>query len=113
MGSGGCSWRTTARARHTGMSRALPLPLHLHLLAQTYELLGIMLFFPCLSIPHPCGHCASVLMAPYNLAKAAVLDSLLSKANLENNRYKKTQRSLIGCDLILRRKGDVIFMLVQ
>jgi hypothetical protein len=55
-------------------------------------------------------------MAPYNLVEVAVLDSLLSKANLENNRYKKTQRgakSLIGCDLILRRQGDVRFMLVQ
>ncbi|AQK85733.1 hypothetical protein Zm00014a_004482 [Zea mays] len=35
---------------------------------------------------------ASVLMVPYDLAEAAVLDSLLSKAKFENNRYKKPQR---------------------
>ncbi|KAG8085488.1 hypothetical protein GUJ93_ZPchr0010g8036 [Zizania palustris] len=35
---------------------------------------------------------ASVLMTPYDLSEAAVLDSLLSKAMFENNRYKKPQR---------------------
>jgi hypothetical protein len=34
----------------------------------------------------------SVLMAPYDLAEAAVLDSLISKAMLENNRYRKPKR---------------------
>ncbi|CAN6342124.1 unnamed protein product [Urochloa humidicola] len=35
---------------------------------------------------------ASVLMAPYDLAEAAVLDSLLTKAKFENNRYTKPKR---------------------
>ncbi|WVZ98433.1 hypothetical protein U9M48_043877 [Paspalum notatum var. saurae] len=35
---------------------------------------------------------ASVLMAPFDLAEAAVLDSLLSKAKFENNRYTKPKR---------------------
>jgi ferredoxin len=35
---------------------------------------------------------ASVLMTPYDLSEAAVLDSLLSKAMFENNRYKKPKR---------------------
>uniref|UniRef100_A0A0D9WG83 J domain-containing protein n=1 Tax=Leersia perrieri TaxID=77586 RepID=A0A0D9WG83_9ORYZ len=35
---------------------------------------------------------ASVLMTPYDLSEAAVLDSLLSKATFENNRYKKPKR---------------------
>ncbi|TVT97791.1 hypothetical protein EJB05_56950, partial [Eragrostis curvula] len=35
---------------------------------------------------------ASVLMAPYDLAEAAVLNSLISKAMFENNRYKKPKR---------------------
>jgi hypothetical protein len=51
------------RRAHRDEQRALPLPLHLHLSAQTYELLGIMFFFPCLSIPHPCGYCANVCAA--------------------------------------------------
>ncbi|KAL6610175.1 hypothetical protein ACP70R_040144 [Stipagrostis hirtigluma subsp. patula] len=35
---------------------------------------------------------ASVLMTPYDLAEAAVLDSLTSKAMFENNRYRKPKR---------------------
>ncbi|KAK3135682.1 hypothetical protein QOZ80_5BG0422130 [Eleusine coracana subsp. coracana] len=35
---------------------------------------------------------ASVLMPPYDLAEAAVLDSLISKALFENNRYRKPKR---------------------
>ncbi|EES18189.1 hypothetical protein BDA96_09G135800 [Sorghum bicolor] len=35
---------------------------------------------------------ASVLMPPYDIAEAAVLDSLLSKAKFENNRYRKPKR---------------------
>ncbi|KAF8719844.1 hypothetical protein HU200_024603 [Digitaria exilis] len=35
---------------------------------------------------------ASVLMAPYDLAEAAVLDSLLTKARFENNRYMNPKR---------------------
>jgi hypothetical protein len=31
-------------------------------------------------------------MPPYDLAEAAVLDSLLSKAKFENNRYRKPKR---------------------
>jgi len=34
----------------------------------------------------------SVLMPPYDIAEAAVLDSLLSKAKFENNRYRKPKR---------------------
>ncbi|CAL4900598.1 unnamed protein product [Urochloa decumbens] len=35
---------------------------------------------------------SSALMAPYDLAEAAVLDSLLTKAKFENNRYTKPKR---------------------
>ncbi|OEL34463.1 hypothetical protein BAE44_0004519 [Dichanthelium oligosanthes] len=35
---------------------------------------------------------SSVLMAPYDLAEAFVLDSLLTKAKFENNRYTKPKR---------------------
>lgn len=38
------------------------------------------------------SHVHSVLMTPYDLSEAAVLDSLLSKAMFENNRYKKPKR---------------------
>ncbi|XP_039840952.1 uncharacterized protein LOC120700794 [Panicum virgatum] len=39
------------------------------------------------------GQCPrNVLMAPYDLAEAAVLDSLLTKAKFENNRYMKPKR---------------------
>lgn len=62
----------------------------IHVLLPPGLALDTLIFF-FLSLTHV-DIMPSALMAPYDLAEAAVLDSLLSKAKFENNRYRKPKR---------------------